>query len=192
MQVKSEKIKIVCVGDSITEGCGSTDGNNYEKYLQETLCLNMPETKFEIINLGVGGRTASKTGDLPYVNEPYWDQALDSNADIFIFMLGTNDAKHFNWNQDSFCKDWLQMVRDLGNIPSQPTVFVMIPPPIYKDGVFDMKQDVINKIFPVVIRQLAFECFKFDQNQVIDLFSALGGEQLSKPELLVDFCHPNN
>jgi len=33
----------------------------------------MPETKFEIINLGVGGRTASKTGDLPYVNEPYWD-----------------------------------------------------------------------------------------------------------------------
>jgi len=33
MQVKSEKIKIVCVGDSITEGYGSTDGNNYEKYL---------------------------------------------------------------------------------------------------------------------------------------------------------------
>ena len=55
-----------------------------------------------------------------------------------------------------------------------------------------MKQDVINQVFPVEIKQMAIEQLKFDQNQVIDLFSALGGEQLTKPELLDDFCHPNN
>ena len=39
-----------------------------------------------------------KTGDLPYWNEKFYLYALDSDADIMIIMLGTNDSKTFNWN----------------------------------------------------------------------------------------------
>jgi lysophospholipase L1-like esterase len=69
---ESLKTKIVCVGDSITEGCCSTYGNTYPKFLKDILTLNIDETEFEILNFGVGGRTAQITGDYPYVNEPYW------------------------------------------------------------------------------------------------------------------------
>ena len=41
-----------------------------------------------------------KNGDLPYWNEQFYQDALDSNADIIIIMLGTNDSKTFNWNSE--------------------------------------------------------------------------------------------
>jgi len=43
IQPKSQTLKVVCIGDSITEGYRSTDGNNYPKYLDEILSLNMPD-----------------------------------------------------------------------------------------------------------------------------------------------------
>ena len=49
------------------------------------------ENKFEVINLGVSGRTMMKTGDFPYWNEQAYQDALNSEADIVIMMLGTND-----------------------------------------------------------------------------------------------------
>jgi lysophospholipase L1-like esterase len=68
----------------------------------------------------------------------------------------------------------------------------MIPPPLYKDGQFDIQQNVINKIYPKIIPKLAFEELNFDQGQIINLFEAIGGENLTRPEFFDDFCHPNN
>ena len=52
-------------------------------------------TKFEVINLGLGGRTMMKTGDSPYWNEQAYQDALNSEADIVVMMLGTNDSKNY-------------------------------------------------------------------------------------------------
>lgn len=54
----SKQTKIVCVGDSITEGECATDGNTYPKFLKDILTQNIPDTNFDILNLGVSGRTA--------------------------------------------------------------------------------------------------------------------------------------
>ena len=63
---------IKCVGGLITGRCCSADYNINPKFLKDILTLNIDETEFEILNFGVGGRTAQITGDYPYVNEPYW------------------------------------------------------------------------------------------------------------------------
>ena len=51
------------------------------------------ESKFEVLNLGVSGRTMMKNGDFPYWNEQAYQDALNSEADVVIMMLGTNDSK---------------------------------------------------------------------------------------------------
>ena len=54
--------------------------------------------RFVVHNFGVGGRTMMKNGDYPYWNEQVYQDALNSKADYLVLMLGTNDAKTFQYN----------------------------------------------------------------------------------------------
>ena len=82
------KIRIVCIGDSITEGFG------YPSLLQEFL-----GDDYIVFNEGVSGScvTMTETDDgicgLPYVLQPEYDEALSIEGNIYIIMLGTNDAQ---------------------------------------------------------------------------------------------------
>ena len=58
------KTKIVCVGDSITEGCGTTEALSYPGILQSRL----DKKRFEVVNLGASGHTMRKNGDVSYWN----------------------------------------------------------------------------------------------------------------------------
>ena len=87
-------------------------------------------------NISTGDETEV---DRAYFNTQVYQMALKSNPDIFVFMLGTNDAKSYNWDQKNFTKDFIDIVQTLKNVPSQPEVFVMIPPPLYQDLAFDIK-----------------------------------------------------
>ena len=78
------------------------------------------DTKYEVINLGLGGRTMMKTGDMPYWNEQAYQDALNSEADIVIMMLGTNDAKTYQWTRKEYHNDYVEMVKNMQNLPSKP------------------------------------------------------------------------
>ena len=61
--------RIIAVGDSITQGWlkeGVHSDFSYPTRLREML---NDAKKYEVINLGLGGRTMMRTGDLPYWNE---------------------------------------------------------------------------------------------------------------------------
>ena len=97
------------------------------------------ETKFEVINLGVSGRTMMKTGDFPYWNEQAYQDALNSEADIVIMMLGTNDSKIFQWNRKQYHNDYIEMVKNMKNLPSKPEIYLMVHPTLYQDGAYQMQ-----------------------------------------------------
>lgn len=65
---------------------------------------------------------------------------------------------------------------------SKPDVFAVIPPPVYKDGFGSVNITLTNVIMPKLIRPLAKEC-GLEDNQVVDLHTAMGGEGLTKPYL---------
>lgn len=89
------KIKIVCIGDSITEGYGLGDDPSvyYPSLLQEFLGED-----FIVFNEGVSGSCVTmmeedgRTYGMPYVIQPEYDEALSIAGDIYVIMLGTNDA----------------------------------------------------------------------------------------------------
>ena len=86
--------RIVAVGDSITEGYCSSD-NKKMAWPAQLMDMLWDNDKYEVINLGLGGRTMMKKGDLPYWNEPFYQKALTSEADVVVLMLGTNDSKFY-------------------------------------------------------------------------------------------------
>ena len=55
---------------------------------------------------------------------------------------GTNDAKANRWANWStaFPRDYADMLASFQKMPSKPKVFVMVPPPLYRNGVYDMNQ----------------------------------------------------
>ena len=86
---KNDKHKVICVGDSLTEGKGASSSRfTYPTIL--SFMLN-DEKKYDVANFGKFGMRASKTGTLSYWNHPAYQEALDSQPDTVLLMFGTFD-----------------------------------------------------------------------------------------------------
>jgi len=180
--------KVACVGDSITAGVGSSGiATRYPSVLQNYL-----GDTYEVANFGVSGSTMMRSGDRPYWNEGAFTNAQNFEADIVLLMLGTNDAKDFQWNAEQYEGDYRDMLRQFGDA----TVYAMIPVPLYAP-VFGMNMTTINEVLPELVPFIAAS----EQVQAIDQFEALGGAELSCQECMYDYnqpgasndgCHPTD
>ena len=175
-------IRIACIGDSITYGYGlyDRDRDSYPAVLQQLL-----GEKYEVINFGLSGRTAELSGDKPYMAEDYYEDSKAFSPNIVILMLGTNDTKKINWNKIQFINDYRFLLDSYLSLPSNPTVYVMLPPPL-----FGMKK---KDTYPnqIILSTQTIPLIKVIASQkklpVIDVYSAFE----NKPYLLSDGCHPN-
>eukprot|EP00049_Salpingoeca_infusionum_P012146 m.219161 g.219161 ORF g.219161 m.219161 type:complete len:231 (+) comp15109_c1_seq1:75-767(+) len=189
-------IRVACVGDSITFGVCASDRATtaYPAVLQKLL-----GSDYNVTNFGNSGKTMLVNGlcEQSGGNCSYWatstyTDAVNSSPDIVTILLGTNDAKSFNWQGvqsqgDNYTVDYNRMISIFKALPSKPKVFVAVPPPLYPPDPYDMMPTVINGVFPTLLREIA------SVNQlgpVIDTFSALGGASLSQPNITCDGCHP--
>jgi lysophospholipase L1-like esterase len=157
----SKPLHVVCIGDSITSG-GACQA---ESYVDELRTLLGPA--FTVMNEGVRGRTLLKEGLLTghsggsYWNTPNWQRVVNSNADVFTIMLGTNDAKIFNWfgvqheAGDFYALDYVDMVQQLRAKQPAAKIFVLIPPPVFADLHFQINATVVNHILPKTLRRVA-------------------------------------
>ncbi len=84
----AEKIKVACVGDSITAGSNSA---NYPMYLQEIL-----GDGYEVKNFGLGGAAvrykAESDGSFFWYGSTQYLSSLEYDADVVFVMMGTNDV----------------------------------------------------------------------------------------------------
>ena len=137
---------IAAVGDSITYGTCASDRARtaWPAQLQRGYLWQDPTVR--VLNFGASGRTMTRSGDNPYWDDAEFDRAKASNADAFVIGLGTNDAKHYNWNLNEFERDYRDMVAVFQGLDAE--VYLVVPPPLYEDGAYDMNATVINHIFP--------------------------------------------
>src|SRR5579864_433492 len=90
---QSEKIRVACVGDSITFGACVPER---EKNCYPAVLGGLLGDKYDVRNFGVNGATLLKKGDLPWWNVDAYKSATDFNPDIVIIKLGSNDTKPQN------------------------------------------------------------------------------------------------
>src|SRR5438046_5593511 len=108
------KIKVACIGDSITQGVGS-------KVPWPAILQKMLGEKWEVKNYGVSARTLLKKGDHPFDKEKKYTDAQSYKPDVVIIMLGTNDTKPQNWKfKDEFAADYKDMIAHFTSAELQP------------------------------------------------------------------------
>ena len=148
----STALRVAAVGDSITAGYLSSCGLNYPNQMQSTL-----GPQYSVKNFGIGGTTLLRHADHPWWNTSAFAAATASAPDIVVIALGTNDAKTQNWGPFStqFSTDYASLINHFRRLPSQPSVILVVPPPLYRDGRYGMEQEVINTALPRLVPSIA-------------------------------------
>lgn len=185
----AQKVKIACVGNSITEGIGASSGStNYPSVLQRDLGT----AKYEVKNFGASGRTLMKNGkEFDGSASSYWDHeryqnALKYNPDIVVIKLGTNDAKKINWDhiKDQYTGDYIELVNSFKALASEPKIYICYPLPLFGPGNWINEDKVITEEMMPMIDQVA----KTTGATIIDCHTPFEG----KAYLTGDKIHPND
>ena len=106
-----KKIRIACVGDSITEGYMSS--NPAEKAYPVVL-QSLLGDKYEVKNYGQGGTCLLRNSDQSYRECWGYRDSIADKPDVVLLMLGTNDAnRDFNIRRlGGFYADYLSMINE--------------------------------------------------------------------------------
>ncbi|MDH3581506.1 MAG: GDSL-type esterase/lipase family protein, partial [Hyphomicrobiales bacterium] len=174
------KIKVACVGDSITFGAGIQDreNNSYPAQLDHMLGEN-----WVVKNFGVSGRTLLKRGDAPYIKTPQYQAALAFKPDVVVIKLGTNDSKPQNWrHKNGFIGDYLQLINSFRKLDSKPVVWICNPVPVFPEQ-WGIKDSIVRDEILPRIQYIARKAGV----PVIDLYAPLKDH----PEFFPDKVHPN-
>lgn len=177
---KKDAIRVACIGNSITDGHGIdlAPQRGYPAQLQRML-----GNDYWVKNFGVSGRTMLNKGDLPYMNETAWKDALAFNPDIVIIKLGTNDSKPQNWQYSKeFKQDLTQMIKALD--PKKTKIYLCTPIPALKPSWNINEMIIANEIIP--IQQKVAKEYKLE---VIDLHTLFGNDSEKMQD---DGIHPND
>lgn len=176
----NERIRIACVGDSITYGAGIKDrqNNNYPLILGKALGQN-----FDVRNFGVSGATMLKKGDFSYWERPAFKQATEFNPHVVVIKLGTNDSKPQNWKYaEEYVLDYEAMINHFASLPAKPKIWLCSPAPVYQTRWGISEEVVVGGVIPKV-QNLA----RRKGLPIIDMYQFLS----NKPEMFPDMIHPN-
>lgn len=188
---KDGQIKVACVGDSVTYGHGISGWkeNNYPAQLQELL-----GEEYHVANFGSSGACVNPDGDQPYISRDVYQDSLDYEADILVFMLGTNDSKPENWtNAEDFMKDYKELLNSYLIGTKIPDVYVGLCAECYftddvTEGMtnYDIQPAVVDEIVKEI--QSYFESYEATVH-IIDVHSLTEAH----PEWFEkDGVHPSN
>lgn len=118
-------VKVATIGDSITAGAGLSNpaSQSYPACLQQLL-----GSDYQVTNFGHGGASATSRGMLPYKTLPEYQNAISYNADIYIIMLGSNDAYIPIWSPEAYVREMSGMAQTFMGLSGSPRVIFMTPP----------------------------------------------------------------
>ena len=182
------RIKVACVGNSVTFGYGlkDRDHDSYPVQLQKMLDDKYGGGQFDVQNFGHSGATLLYKGHRPYVKLPEFRQALDFRPDWVVIHLGLNDTDPRNWPdwKEEFIPDYRALIDSFLVVNPEARILVCKMTPIFdrhsrfQSGTRDWHAQIQQ-----AISQVAWGA----DVQLIDLFTPLH----CRPDLFPDVLHPN-
>jgi sialate O-acetylesterase len=178
-----EKIRVACVGNSVTYGYKLADREHtaYPVQLQ-----GMLGDAYEVRNFGHSGATLAYNGYNPYVLLPEFRQAIDYKADLVVIHLGLNDTDPRVWphHSDEFVGDYRALIDSFRVANPSAKIWICLMTPIFHDHPrFDSGTRDWHALIQQRIRQVAAAA----GTGLIDLYTPLH----THPDLFPDALHPN-
>lgn len=178
-----KKVKVACVGNSVTYGVGiaNRDVDSYPAQLQRLL-----GDDYETGSFGKSGATLLNKGFRPYVEQEEYRQALQFAGDLVVIHLGLNDTDPRAWPyyRDEFVHDYMALIDTFRSVNPACRIWICQMTPIahrhhrFKSGTRDWYWMIQEKIEHVA---------QWADVGLIDLQYPL----YHRPELLPDALHPN-
>ena len=188
---------LACIGDSITYGYGLDypDEQSWPALLQARF-----GDEWRVVNLGVVGSTLVDEGWYPYRSTGNVERAKEFGADLYVIMLGTNDAADPALDIESYRTQLTALVDELsaaasqdapsseaGESPTQPQFVLMAPPCTFFYLADDPGADEFNRAIGEDIRNAVQSVAAEKGAQFIDLYALTEHH----PEWFPDYLHPN-
>lgn len=180
------KRRIACIGDSITFGSGVIQTRKQDAWV--FILGRLLGEKYQVINFGVSGATLQDEGDKPYRGQGMLKKVQEAKPDVIVLMLGTNDSKPQNWDENRFRREYAGLVNELSAYPWPHKLILMTPPkafPQEKSGEIPFKID--NSPISGPIRTMVLETAGKRDVSCVDLYAFTEGH----PEYFADGVHPN-
>jgi len=178
------KIRVACIGDSITFGAGIKGGMTYPVQLQKML-----GGKYEVRNFGNSGRGIVKKSmrgrtKRAYIFMKEHKAAMEFEPHIVICNLGINDLGDWDkFGKNDFVADYSELLQSYKTLGSYPRVIIWHKlAPLFKGQKFfgDKRVDAINKAIGTVAKQ--------EKVETIDMEKPL----IKHGDLFPDHIHPNS
>ncbi len=171
-------IRVVCVGNSITEGVGATSAAK----AWPAQLGNLLGSRYTVLNCGVSGTTMLKNGSYPYWSTSRFTEAKNNNPQILIIALGTNDAGTSNWGlKAQFKTDYLAMITEFRKLNRNPIIYLCFPAKVFSNAT--QTSNIQSELIPI-LREISKE----ENTYIIDFYTAM----LFKGSLYPDGLHPND
>ncbi len=180
---QNTKIKIACIGNSVTYGAGLKDPatQSYPALLQKKMGVN-----YDIKNFGRSGATLLRKGHNPYYKTKEFEAAVAFKPDIAVIHLGLNDTDPRNWNnyRNEFKGDYSWLIDTFRKENPAVKIYICLTTPIFNDhprfrsGTRDWHAQIQTAIKEIALAKNV---------TLIDLHTPF----YFRPDLFPDALHPN-
>ena len=177
------KVRVACVGNSVTYGYGLPDR---EKQAYPVVLQQLLGEKYEVRNFGHSGTTLLRHGHRPYMQQSEYREALDFMPDEVVIHLGLNDTDPRNWPDyaDEFVPDYLALIDSFRTANPKAKIWICLMTPIsHRHPRFNSGTRDWHEAIQKAIRRTAQSA----DVGLIDLHTPL----YSRPDLFPDALHPN-
>jgi lysophospholipase L1-like esterase len=179
---RATRVRVAAVGDSNTYGAGvlmnRMHRNAYPARLEALLGRD-----HQVLNYGASGRTLLDSGDRPYRAYRFFDISHEVRPDVVLIMLGTNDAKPFNWDAARYQAELRAFVDSYtSSAEGASEVYLLTPPAAWPNKVAIDPAVVRDEVVPIVKRVGAEAGVR-----VVDVYEATRDARALFP----DGVHPN-
>ena len=183
------QIKVACVGDSITYGHGVKNWpkNNYPVLLQKLL-----GDQYHVNSYGVSGRAVQDNSDQPYRTLPHYQESIAYEADIIVFMMGSNDTKPENWfGEEAFKNALIDLLDDYTQGEKKPSIYICTTPACFftEDSEGELTSHDLRPAYADIIAEITRQTAEELGYPVIDIHALTK----QNPQWFAkDGVHPNN
>lgn len=183
-------MKIICVGDSITYGLGSSNNSeiNYPKILSKLL-------NCQVDNYGVSGSTICAEGAEDNKEKSMVNRVKQINFSSYthcLIMGGTNDYT-LNFSLNSIYNSVLEILQTI--LLSNKNIKIIFMTPFYRNNWYKGDSDSIPNDKGIFLYQIVNEiircCLKYDI-KVLNMYLISGFNKANYKAYFVDGLHPND
>jgi len=173
-----EKVRVACVGDSISKNRNAMGGRGWPLYLGKLL-----GGSYDVRTFSANGVVCLRAPTISVWRKSEIKHAAAFKPNVVIIMLGTNMGKkghhHF---EGRYAGDYRALIAHFKRLPSKPKVYVCTPIPVYRDN-YGIQGKFVHEVITPIIRKIA----KDDGLPLIDTYTPLKG----KKGICTDGIHPS-